>query len=118
MNEIPLASDVGSTKYTLSRRLSDPMENKEPIIRFIEQIDRSAVSGILYAFIKKKKHNPLLPSASATSAGSDSTVLNRIESNQQVPQSFEMQKDLRRTSSRTTHIISNDNAAFNEVSLA
>ena len=36
MNEVPRADDVGTLKHTLSRRLTDPIENKEPIIKFIE----------------------------------------------------------------------------------
>ena len=36
MNEIPNENDVGTQKHTLSRRLSDPFENREPIIKFIE----------------------------------------------------------------------------------
>jgi hypothetical protein len=36
MTKIPNADDVGSNKYIMSRKLSDPIENKEPIIKFIE----------------------------------------------------------------------------------
>ena len=36
MNEVPNVEDIGGNKYTLSRRLSDPVDNLEPIIRFIE----------------------------------------------------------------------------------
>jgi hypothetical protein len=36
MKEVPKASDIGTKKYTISRRLIDPIENKEPIINFVE----------------------------------------------------------------------------------
>jgi len=34
MTDIPKFNDVGTNKYTLSRRLTDPVENKEPLIKF------------------------------------------------------------------------------------
>jgi hypothetical protein len=36
MNEVPSATDLYTDKYTLSRRLSDPIDNKPRIINFIE----------------------------------------------------------------------------------
>ena len=36
MNEIPLATEIGTLKHTMSRRLTDPTNHEEPIIKFIE----------------------------------------------------------------------------------
>ena len=36
MNTKPIVGDIGTNKYTLSRKLCDPVDNKERIIDFIE----------------------------------------------------------------------------------
>jgi len=36
MDEVPKVDDIDTMKYYLSRRLNDPIENKEPLIDFIE----------------------------------------------------------------------------------
>ena len=36
MNEVPNENDIGTQKHTLSRKLTDPIDFKEPIFKFIE----------------------------------------------------------------------------------
>ena len=82
----------------------------------------SSLIGILIMFIRKRKHNPLVQSASVTSTTSDSTIAtihqrnpHRQDSIQSLQQEMvEMQEiPLGKSPSRMTHIISNVNQGFN-----